>query len=198
MVGITLVFSRSGGPAPTLVEATPLGWWYTTTVPGDRMVAVLMTDGDLCAQHRLGQPRTWQSALAAAPLTRERLGAEHLLSGPRVHAAATHTLGPPSGEGWLAVGDAAAGRDPISGSGVDFALASAELAAVAIESRRQGDHRALGTYGELVRRDFASYRAERLGYYAAEQRWPDSVFWLRRREKITASEPGPARTMPAP
>src|SRR6185369_13152391 len=59
-----------------------------------------------------------------------------------------------SGEGWLAVGDAAGLVDPITGEGLYYAIRSGDLAAQAVLA--QNDDAAETYYRRLLRRDFAA------------------------------------------
>jgi geranylgeranyl reductase family protein len=61
-----------------------------------------------------------------------------------------------TGEGWLAVGDAAGLVDPITGEGLYYALRSADLAAKALLSELGGLADKLQTYRRSLRRDFAA------------------------------------------
>jgi len=61
-----------------------------------------------------------------------------------------------TGEGWLAVGDAAGLVDPITGEGLYYALRSADLAARALLSELGGFAEKLQAYRRLLRRDFAA------------------------------------------
>src|SRR5207253_3804998 len=50
LVGVAAYFeTRAGVEADsfTLVEAVASGWWYSAHLPGRKLVAVYMTDGDL-------------------------------------------------------------------------------------------------------------------------------------------------------
>jgi geranylgeranyl reductase family protein len=61
-----------------------------------------------------------------------------------------------SGEGWLAVGDAAGLVDPITGEGLYYAIRSADLAAKALLSEIGCLAEKLQTYRRSLRRDFAA------------------------------------------
>jgi geranylgeranyl reductase family protein len=61
-----------------------------------------------------------------------------------------------TGEGWLAVGDAAGLVDPITGEGLYYALRSADLAAKALLSELGGLADKVQSYRRLLRRDFAA------------------------------------------
>jgi flavin-dependent dehydrogenase len=173
-----------------LVETAPDGWWYSAPLPGegsqqDRMIAMLMTDADLCARLRLSSSAVWQATLDACRSTRERLGAAHRTSDPQVYSAVSQRLqrnlasdaGP-----WLAVGDAALAVDPVSGSGVLRALRTAGAAAQATDDMLTHDARwriIVAAYENERDQECTKYLFERAEYYDAEQRF-DTPFWRRR------------------
>jgi flavin-dependent dehydrogenase len=167
----------SEGTTGLAVEATPDGWWYSTARSGSDVVATLVTDPDLLAVGGRGEA-AMRIALERAPLTRARV---------RSVAAATFTVSACStimelaaGEGWLAVGDAAIARDPLSGEGVVSAMRSAVVAANAIEDHVRGDFAAIGAYAAQMRTSARDYLAARREIYAGQTRWPDRPFWQRR------------------
>jgi geranylgeranyl reductase family protein len=61
-----------------------------------------------------------------------------------------------TGEGWLAVGDAAGLVDPVTGEGLYYAIRSADLAARALLSELGGLAERLQAYRRMLRRDFAA------------------------------------------
>ncbi len=61
-----------------------------------------------------------------------------------------------SGEGWMAVGDAAGLVDPVTGEGLYYAVRSADLAAEAIISEESGGTGKLAQYGQILWHDFAA------------------------------------------
>jgi flavin-dependent dehydrogenase len=140
-----------------LVETTPDGWWYSAPLPAGGMVAMLMTDADLCARQRLNRATAWHDALAGAP--------------------AADAAGP-----WLAVGDAALAVDPVSGSGVLRALNTAQAAAEAVGqalAAGPGWRAPLAAYEAERDAECTTFLIERAQYYAAEERFA-SAFWQRR------------------
>jgi geranylgeranyl reductase family protein len=60
-----------------------------------------------------------------------------------------------SGEGWMAVGDAAGLVDPITGEGLYYAIRSGDLAASAVLSENSVAEKA-AVYSEMLRKDFAA------------------------------------------
>lgn len=174
-----------------LVEAAREGWWYSAPLPGgaqhdtDAMIAMLMTDADLCGRLRLTVAESWQAILQSTQATRQRLGPAHRISTPQVHCAHSQRLrrDRASDAGlWLAVGDATLAVDPISGSGVLRALRTARAAADTVSELLARPHAWKGTldvYEAERDKECTNYLLERAQYYAAEQRF-DTPFWQRR------------------
>jgi flavin-dependent dehydrogenase len=109
------------------VEAIAGGWVYAITV-GDNTIAV-----GACArqgEHRRDRGGFLRGAIARSELLQPF--ATTPLPLPRLFPASPALTWPPSGPGWVAVGDAAAQLDPISGSGLrqglETAFRAAELA----------------------------------------------------------------------
>ncbi len=54
---------RSQDAGPALVEAVEEGWWYSSAVPGDRLVLALMTDADLHPRAAISDLSYWTHQL---------------------------------------------------------------------------------------------------------------------------------------
>ena len=172
-----------------LVETAHEGWWYSAPLPGRHearpMIAMLMTDADLCGRLRLGAAERWQAVLQSTRATRQRLDAAHRVSAPRVHCAHSQRLrrdGASDAGPWLAVGDATLAVDPVSGSGVLRALRGARAAADTVSellARPRAGQETLAAYEAERDQECTDYLLERAQYYAAEQRF-DTPFWQRR------------------
>jgi flavin-dependent dehydrogenase len=186
MVGISRIYAESPDAdlLPSLVEAHPQGWWYSAGLPQGGIVAVFFTDSDLCAKTGLARCDAWQHLLRQSTHTCERLSSRKPSSQIQVFPSASHCLSRAGGNGWLAVGDALVARDPLSSTGIDYALASAERAFVALQALAGGLQQSLETYSRQVQDDFDAYLAQRRYYYAMEYRWPDAVFWQRRQRQV--------------
>lgn len=167
LVGLTLA---SGEDERALIEATEQGWWYSTRLPNGRLVMTFQTEP------RPGLRCRWDELLAGAPATAAR--AYGPAQDVRLVAANSHRSDPMAGDGWLAVGDAAAAHDPIAGLGIQWALGSGIAGAEAILGRD------LATYERSMDEHFTRYLATRAQYYQAETRWPDAPFWRRRRSPL--------------
>jgi flavin-dependent dehydrogenase len=181
MVGIAVICSKLRSDVlPSLIEARPHGWWYSAGLPSGRAIAIFFTDSDLCARGRFARPEGWRLLLDESQHTRYRLEGCYFSGKARVFPAGTHRLDRATGDFWLAVGDALIGRDPLSSSGIDFALASAERANELVRALANGVNHSAHAYEAQVRSDFANYLTQRSTYYAIEDRWPNSPFWQRR------------------
>jgi flavin-dependent dehydrogenase len=163
--------------ARTLVEAVPEGWWYTALVPGRKRVVAFMTDSDLVPP----EARTsdgFRAALArtehVAPL------AADVFAEPQTEPAHGGRLDPSVGDGWVAVGDAALAFDPLSSQGILTALYTGLRGGQALDAFLSDEGAACGRYGERLATVSAAYERNLLAAYAAEPRWPDSPFWVRR------------------
>jgi flavin-dependent dehydrogenase len=168
----------------TLIEAFDQGWWYSCRLGLRRRVVSLFTDGDLLPRaaeraefmaSRLRAARHLQPLLAAHGYARH--------APPKAVLANSTRLERPAGERWLAAGDAAASYDPLCGHGVIAAMDSGRHAAAALIDHAQGDDFALGRHGDLQAERYAWYLRELAESYSAQQRWPTSVFWSRRRQR---------------
>ena len=174
-----------------LVETARDGWWYSAPLPQgahaecDAMIAMLMTDADLCAQLHLTDPDRWQAILQLTQSTCQRLDGACRISRPIVHCAHSQRLrrdGATTEGPWLAVGDAALAVDPISGSGVLRALRTARAATDTVcelLARPQAAQNVLTAYEDERDKECTTYLFERAQYYAAEPRF-NSPFWQRR------------------
>ena len=185
LVGVVCFFS-SGSPQfrsdnDTLVEAGEDGWWYSAALPDSRIIVAYMTDADLFGKASKRTPNYWQPQRRNAPHTHARIRSRALQSGPFIFAANSSRLDDVAGKNWLAVGDAAMAFDPLSSQGVYNALMSGVLAAQAIECSLAGDQRELHSYAVVIENNFAKYLVAREKYYRRETRWPNSLFWKRRR-----------------
>ncbi|MBR1286209.1 FAD-dependent oxidoreductase [Bradyrhizobium sp. AUGA SZCCT0177] len=160
------------------LAASADGWWYRVPNGHGRDFLALVTDADLVpAGTRTGffemcAARTEFTADITTPLTPVR-----------ITDARTSLRLPQSAPGWIPIGDAAFSLDPLSGDGVSRALVDGIEIARFLTSGSAPD----GPTWDL--RDVAADRMRRLmrqlsarfDYYAAVTRWPESVFWSRRR-----------------
>jgi flavin-dependent dehydrogenase len=170
----------------TRVASTPDGWWYSALVGAQRRVVAFLTDADLL-DPVLRSPAGFAAALAATGdrLLPRRPGGADLELGPAATPAHSARLTPVSGDGWLAVGDAAVAFDPLSSQGILNALVTGLLGATAVDASLRGEPAALAAYARRLTTVWSSYESNRRAAYALERRWPSAPFWARR----TAGQP---------
>ena len=178
----------TGSEGYVMIETTADGWWYTAPVPNGRMMAMLMTDGDLCGRADLACKSAWLQRLQMTAATQARVAGGAVSWGPRVFSARSHRLRRRDERGaWLAVGDAALAVDPISGSGVVRALRTARAAADTVLAVLSGHTtEPIEAYETDRDQECTAYLRERAMYYGIEQRWSSSPFWQRRSSALNA------------
>ncbi|HET6979031.1 MAG TPA: FAD-dependent monooxygenase [Pyrinomonadaceae bacterium] len=165
----------------TLVEAVSSGWWYSSRLPGGKLIAVYLTDGDLL-DHTLRETDGWLAHLNKTKYTAQRVG-KHSSGVPtalRILPAQTVRLTTVTGNGWLAAGDSAVAFDPLASHGISMAMGSGFNAASSIIDYLGGRKDALRVYEQLIDRAFAHYLLMHHDTYLHEQRWPHELFWRRR------------------
>lgn len=161
-----------------LLEATENGWWYSAPAPGPGLVVAWMTDPDLRGKAADRLRDLWRHELDRTHHTGARVPPSAVV---HVGVLAANSCCRQAAHGrWLAVGDAAAAYDPLSGQGVVRALETGRSAAAAVIAAQSGATHALDDYANVVTEDFRKYLRLRREYYGAERRWPDSRFWKRR------------------
>lgn len=168
----------------TLVEAFENGWWYSASLPDDKLVVACMTDSDLVSEDHF-QQNGWQHLLQSAPQTQQRVALTEGTGAVQFWPAASQYLDTLCGEGWLAVGDAAGTFDPLSAQGNFKAMKSGIFGAYAALDYLNGKAEALEKYKQIMRREYEAYLELRAQYYQKEQRWPQSLFWQRRYDWLT-------------
>lgn len=166
----------------TRIEAEPDGWWYSAPLPEGRRVVAFHTDADLPAAADARDAGALMRRLADRPFLSEALRAGGFGPAGAAGFCAAHstTLSPASGDGWLAVGDAALGFDPLSSQGILNALYTGLAAAEAADRHLSGDAGALPGYGAGLLPVRDAYRSHLRAWYGLERRWADRPFWSRR------------------
>jgi flavin-dependent dehydrogenase len=189
LVGIStlLVSPTPAADTYTLVEAVPDGWWYSALLADGRLAVALLGDGDLLPRGLLGpesDPAIWGRLLRETTATRERVEAHGYEAGAplQVLPAESSRLDTILGEGWLALGDAAAAYDPLSSHGVASAMGSGFYGGHAIADLLAGREEARLAYLDVMQRAYGPYLDLLREHYSRERRWPEAPFWRRRLE----------------
>lgn len=184
LVGCFMYFEdRAASDRELMIEAVRDGWWYTAALPDGRRIVAFMSDADVVRRLGIGQRDPWMRALDETHHVAAVAAQARPLGSPRLHGAGSQIVTWDPSQSLICVGDAASCFDPISGQGIVKALRSAIFASYAIADwLERGDADGLQRYRAFVKAEFASYRQTLRDYYAQEKRWPESPFWLRRRE----------------
>ena len=176
LAGFVRYFNTNDDDPRTMIEAVADGWWYTALLSGGLRVVACMTDVDIARSLRLNRESEFLGALRQTRHLRHLTPAGAMIA----RTAASSTLTRPFGEAWLAVGDAAAAYDPLSGQGILRALRSGILASYAIGDFLAGRPEGLPRYGQFVEHGFSGYRSAYRRAYGMERRWGNHSFWKRR------------------
>lgn len=162
----------------TLIESVRNGWWYQAQLPDGRCVAVLHTRADEAGAMQ-GCRQSWLGQLEATRHLQALCRASQW-SVPRACDASGSQLQQWSGDGWLAVGDAALAFDPLSSQGLFNALYTGLRGAEAVHGALQGKPQALVLYRSVLHSVRQAYLRQIDYHYRREQRWPDEPFWQER------------------
>jgi flavin-dependent dehydrogenase len=180
LVGLVCYLELPERERTTLVETEPQGWWYTAPLPNGQAVAALMTDADLLRGLGMDTVDGFMNRLSSTSHVAARLAGARPLTEPRAFPAESHVLTPPCGAGWIAAGDAACAFDPLASLGIGYAITSGIQAARIADEWLRGDNSLAAAYPDDIACHAAVNSAQSHDIYAAERRWPASLFWQRR------------------
>ena len=172
----------------TFIESDSRGWWYSTTVPDGSLVLAYMTDSDIAKEMLLQKTIPFRAHLEQTETTRKRITPGTTFKQLKLVAAHTQKLEAVSGEGWLAVGDAAMSYDPLSSLGIYKALASSGIASFAIADSLRGEPLGVKKYARFLEAEFRMYEQKKNEYYAQERRFIAAPFWHRRHVGLTNNQ----------
>jgi flavin-dependent dehydrogenase len=183
LIGITAFYrpdkSRAIEMGSILIEAVEAGWWYSTVLQDDTLVATFMTDGDLLDK-TIPLKQNLELFVTLSEQTRDSLKGYRRVGEPRAVSAISQIQSKLFGERCLAVGDAAWSVDPLSAQGIFKAFKMATLASKAVQEFFASNAYALQEFDREQRQMFNEYLLLRTEYYRMESRWPDGEFWTRR------------------
>jgi flavin-dependent dehydrogenase len=174
----------------TLLEAVSDGWWYAAKLPDARLAVAFACDPEFMRSAGLNNKANWLAHLnRTMHLSRELAGCAFAEESLMVCTAPSFLLDRATGDGWLAVGDAASAYDPISSQGIYKALSSGLQAAEVVAALLKGATGQLGDYESSVAGSFGNYLENRNYFYGAERRWADAAFWKRRVQRTALEIP---------
>ena len=137
LVGIW--WHEGGWPVPddshTLVESYADGWmWSVPTAPGLRHIAAMVDPQRSDLARDSSSDDVYRAEIAKTSVFKGLTAGASMIEGPRGFDASPYRATAYAGDRWLLVGDAGSFIDPLSSAGVKKALASAWLAAVAVNT----------------------------------------------------------------
>lgn len=162
-----------------IIEASRNGWWYAAPLPGNNAVIAFMTDVDLAPRSMAHRTQYLKQELAATKIVREfaeRLHDPGRMFGFPANSSLKRVI---NGRNWVAIGDAAATYDPLSGRGVAVALAKG-TAIARLLTRCSDLSQALEAYADTERATFSDYLIEQRSTYSRGAERFRSPFWDRR------------------
>ncbi len=163
-----------------VIESCDIGWWYFAPLSGGDCVCMLVTDADIMDLRKRSIDRSWDLAINNTQSIKMLIQLFAAMSNLSICSARTQRLDRFHGERWLATGDAAMAFDPLSSQGITKGLRHGWMAGHAVSRYIGGDTFAINRFCDDLEHIFSEYLRTRAGYYATEQRWPDSLFWRRR------------------
>lgn len=168
--------------ASAFVEASRLGWWYSTLLPSGERLACFLTDVDLAHDTGLRSAAGFMALLEGTNVIASLIQRHGYSCREAPHGtdASTAWLDVAAGPRWLAIGEAAISFDPISARGVASALHAGVRGAQAVHAALGGDTRAIGQHLLHQRAIVCNYLRQVHDIYSWERRWPCSEFWRRR------------------
>ncbi|MEP0985074.1 tryptophan 7-halogenase [Ekhidna sp.] len=157
----------------TWIEAEKDGWWYSSIIPNKKVVHCYFTDADIIPNsNRI----SWlNEKFSATKLIKTRLAGNLEQYRWETVDARSGLLDFTSEQQILPIGDSALSMDPLSSSGLWFALSSANQCANVILGNTSKQ-----SYQDWITNQFNEYMSNYTKYYGQEGRWKTNLFWLRR------------------
>jgi flavin-dependent dehydrogenase len=163
----------------SLVETLAEGWCYSAPMPANinqqRLISILFCQpGGKWKDKQCSMQQWRRDSLQNTTFTQRRLENYQANGEVLSYVSGSACLDRFSGEGWLAIGDAALSFDPLSAHGMTVALASGRDAIKLLQST---DLQALALWQQQLEQAFNDYWQLLKHYYTSESRWPDSDYW---------------------
>jgi hypothetical protein len=179
-----------GHPQPTRIEAVSDGWCWGASVPGELFSTMVFLDPYTLRQRQPGGlEEFWRSQLAKAALFADlsRLPLVY----PVVALDATTAFAiDPIGLNFLRVGEASFSLDPLSSTGVEKAMQTGFMAAIAVHTmivRPERKELCMRFYRERQKETVSAHTAWSSEFYGKVVRYRERTFW---RDRCPASMGG--------
>lgn len=162
----------------TRIEAVENGWWYGAKLPNNEMLIAFYTDQETVKQTKIHQVEHWMNALNTTVSIKdgvqETMSLDKIIKGFPARSFCLSTI---AGNNWLAIGDAASAYDPITSRGIYKSLTDGNYAAECISKILNNTSHSLTEFESYITQNYNDYLLERAHYYKSEQRWKESRFW---------------------
>jgi len=178
LVGTFEVDRSTAADRRTWIEAVQSGWWYSASLPENRLAVAYFTDSDLLDAPKENRSARWDALLGNTRMTRNRLRIWQSQCEFRIVAASSTIADPIVGKRYVAIGDAASTIDPLSSHGILYALSSGIAAAETFITPNRSQ--AIRAYARGIVAQLGRDFRTRQQFCQLEWRWPSSPFWRRR------------------
>ncbi|MFX0579406.1 NAD(P)/FAD-dependent oxidoreductase [Nocardia nepalensis] len=158
------------------------GWWWFIPLSNDITSVGMVVDTSVLQEYRdSGMESYYAKCLAATPELAARLQDAEQVEDIKVARDWSYAFERFSGDGYIAVGDAACFIDPLFSTGVHLALLSGFLGAVTINTildKTEIDrHKVLDFYERTYRAEFSRLRDQVYVLYSGQGGGKESYFW---------------------
>ena len=178
LIAFTLPFAGMEFTDCLVLEAVENGWWYIAPQVNGEAHLVFLTDGDISPRGREARKKWLLNSYNRTVLVSGLASDAPNFDAVRGTDARFSKLNVTAFERWAAVGDRAIALDPLSGTGIAYAIAAAEWWRNAIAVGMENNQ---GCYVEWCNQKFEVERKVRKEMYSlALKRFSGSKFWSRR------------------
>jgi hypothetical protein len=190
-----------GRTGPTLIEALPDGWCWGASIPSGSFSTMIFLEPDALRQNQTGTlEEFWRSQLSRTKLFADLSGAT-LIRPLEACNATTGFVADPIGTNFVRVGEANFTLDPLSSTGVEKAIQTGLLAAIALHTMILRPARK-----ELCRRFYSDRQREAVTahagwakeFYAQVSCFADRPFWRARSAWTSGGPPTRIPSNPSP
>ena len=160
-----------------LIESSVNGWFYSTPIDSGSCITNFYTCPETIQNHAGPLSEMLIKHIEDSKFTAKRLSIHSAtVQQTKVRAAHPQRLEQPVGDGWLAIGDAAACFDPIAAEGICNAIESGINAALVYASVCAGEMEAMRWFSNKTENEFRRHLLFRKQLYEEERRWSESPF----------------------
>ncbi len=164
-----------------IIESAPDGWWYSCQLSDTESLIAFFTDRDLLPKGVDVRHAWLEDKLRSSQLLGDYTRSLMNNKTGWVRSDARMSIRRQcSGDGWLAVGDAQMALDPLSGHGMLEATRSAIDSVPFVRNALSDSAFEHQAFANNIASRYNDQLKKRAWTYRAEQKWPDSQFWIQR------------------